>query len=842
MTSLKSAWLPIVSLLLVAVLRSPAPAGEGAPGRRTDADGDALPPGAVARLGSVRFRHEGVLGSFVISPDGQALAAVPDQFGKSVAVWDMATGKVTRRLTFDHEVHYLAFTPDGQSIAVGSAVDEQGRNGIVRFVDLASGKESRRFIGHKAGRNHANHVDFGEAIFFTPDGRTMITVGGFGSVLRWDVPSGKKLGELNGNGWVAWGLSPDGKLLAARQEGSSANVLRLFEVATGKEVRQLRHSDEVYSAAFSPDGKMLATASTGPDQGKRKAGTITLWQVENGKELGTCTGHNGPVPALAFAPDGKTLASGGIDSLLCLWDVASQKQLHKPLHLPTSVMQLAFSRDGKTILSRGKENRLRLWDVAAWQERRGAEGPGQTITAIACSPDGKMVASVSGNGGVWLWEAATGKLLRTFEYASTLVRFSEDGKSLMAGSGFSHLRVWDIASGNIQQDIPLAGSLARHVAMSVDGKMLASTDGQQIELCRIGPVGQRRFLKVSSEAAPTKGRARPPSLFALCFSNDGKTLYACNSATHVLRWDVATGTNLPSIGNQEGGANGMALAPDGRAMATVTRNGALYLWEIASRQPRLIVKDAQLSAPIAFAPDGRLLALASKKEEVVQLVRVTDGKVVRRFAGHVGNIFSLSFSPDGRTLASGGHDSTVLLWHVAGLAAVDAREASGCKPEKLAALWTGLRGTAAESYGCMMALAASPAQAVPLLAEKLTSTTVDADRLARLLTNLESEDFHEREEATEELKKLGDAAEPALRQALQRKPPPESRRRLEQLLEDLDAAGGVSGERLRTLRVVEVLERIGDKPARDVLRRLADGPAGTRLTEEARESLRRLQR
>jgi WD40 repeat protein len=132
-------------------------------------------------------------------------------------------------------------------------------------------------------------------------------------------------------------------------------------------------------------------------------------------------------------------------------------------------------------------------------------------------------------------------------------------------------------------------------------------------------------------------------------------------------WDTTTGESLPSIGKQDGGANAIALSSDERSIATVTQSGDLYLWEIASGKSRLVVKDAGHEAPIAFSPDGRLLALANAKQERVQIVRISDGKVIRRFCGHLGRISFLCFAPDGRALASGGYDSTVLVWDVAGL-------------------------------------------------------------------------------------------------------------------------------------------------------------------------------
>jgi hypothetical protein len=351
-----------------------------------------------------------------------------------------------------------------------------------------------------------------------------------------------------------------------------------------------------------------------------------------------------------------------------------------------------------------------------------------------------------------------------------------------------------------------------------------------------------------------------PTLSALCFSPDGKTLYA-SSGTHlsILRWDTATGKALPFLGKHDGGLHHIALSPDGRSLAAVTMDGTLYLWETATGRPRLVSKEGGYTTSVAFSPDGRWLALANTgnnvhwkgKDEViprieyreqVRLVRAADGKVVRRFTGHLGGIGCLSFSPDGRTLASGGHDTTVLLWDVTHARATADEEAKKLAPDKLAALWDGLRGKAADSYGCMNALLATPDQAVQLLGEKLKPVVAgDAERFARLLKKLESDQFREREEATKELKELGDAAEPALRKALRENLPLETKRRLQLLLDELGGTDPISDERLRVLRAVEVLERIGDKPARDLLRRLSEGAAGAWLTEGARATLQRLE-
>jgi len=349
------------------------------------------------------------------------------------------------------------------------------------------------------------------------------------------------------------------------------------------------------------------------------------------------------------------------------------------------------------------------------------------------------------------------------------------------------------------------------------------------------------------------------SLHALAFAPDGATLYAA-SGTHlgVLRWDLATGKELPPLGRHDGGLNGLALSADGRLLAAVTMGGSLYLWELATGQTRFVAADLGYATVVAFSPDGRLLALANrgnhtllKGEEVVQqgpenraevrLVRVADGKVVHRFTGHTGGVGCLGFSSDGRTLASGGQDTSTVLWDVASLNLAVSPPAAAPGPEEMEELWAGLGQGAGEAQPRMARLLASPAATVRFLAGRLKPVAgADPERVRPLLRQLDSDDFAEREAATRELEKLGEAAEPVLREALKSELSIETRRRVEGILEGLNGPGGAG--RRRTARALEVLERLGDRDARALLRRLSEGTEGAWLTDEARAALRRLDR
>jgi len=204
-------------------------------------------------------------------------------------------------------------------------------------------------------------------------------------------------------------------------------------------------------------------------------------------------------------------------------------------------------------------------------------------------------------------------------------------------------------------------------------------------------------------------------------------------------------------------------------------------------------------------------------------------------------VLSLAFAPDGRRLVSGAIDTTALVWDVSRLvqrrAAPVALSASG-----LESCWKDLRGDAATAYGALGALVASPAQAVPLLRDRLQPATAsDERRIARLISDLDSEQFAARRKAAADLEELGQLAEPALQKALRGKPSTEARRALQALLDKL-AEGILPLDRVREIRAVEVLEHVGTAEAREVLEKMTRGVQGTRLTRQAETALERVAR
>jgi WD40 repeat protein len=257
-------------------------------------------------------------------------------------------------------------------------------------------------------------------------------------------------------------FSADSKMLVS---GSHDTTLRLWDVATGKELARFKHADVIWSVAITSDGNTLASGSDD--------GTITIWDVATGKRQASFKGKENMIRSLAFSPDGKTLFSGAEGGAIKAWDVATAKQRVALAggERPT----LLVSPDGKVLVS-GSVDEIRAWDTATFKERFMLKGGDRHtgFTAVAMSSDGTTLASVGVPGTIKLWEVATGKARATTLTDRPLcsaLAFSGDGKFL-ASARRGSLKIWDVATGKERATISVdKGDV---MAFSPDCNTLAS--------------------------------------------------------------------------------------------------------------------------------------------------------------------------------------------------------------------------------------------------------------------------------------------------------------------------------------------------------------------------------
>jgi WD40 repeat protein len=798
----------VMALAGGALLAWPAPAARAEPlnlAPPRDAQGDPLPAGALARLGTVRFRSIKPIYSFSMSADGKLLVA---HDGEGVRLWDLETGKVVRRFVAREGLLgcTVALSPDGKTFAarrwLGGGVARQ-----LVLWDVSTDKEVRRMerpaddypcmafspdgktlaATDWEKRVHVWDVGTGKEIkawqaprgclpdlAFSADGKRIATASHGGTAYLWDAATGAKIQEFVGHTDVVRGvaLSPDGKLLAT---ASADGTARLWDVATGKELRAMkRPGANVISVSFSPDGRRLATSGDG----------AFLWEMATGKLLKELS-RSGHVLGTLFAPDGKRVVSG-VGNAICAWDVATGKEVHPIPGHQGHVKGVAFSPDGKLVATAGWDKTVRLWSGA--KEVRRLEA-GWQVSVVAFAPDGKTLAA-GGNDGIALWDAGTGRELRktngdegwTFSLA-----FAPDGRSLASCSHDDVIHLWDLASGKEVRLIEAQGG-ATSVAFAPDGKLLASA---------------------------------------------GRLDYGAR----IRLWNPAGGEPLATL--YESKSVGLAFSPDGTLLAGADEDGKVRLWDVARRAVARAWDGGGVPyAPPAFSRDGRVLVTATRirGEPTARVWEVATGKERCSFRGHEGTIEGVAVSPDGAVIATASQDTTALLWDLAGRAKAEPLTAS-----EAAGLWAELASEdAALAFRAMRRLTDSPGQSLPLLKEKVVPVRpADPKQVGRLIAALDSDDFEAREKASGELGKMGEKARAQMRDALKERRSAESRRRLEDLLARPEVW---PPESLQVGRALEVLERVGTPEAREVLKALAGGVAQAPLTRQARAALERLGR
>ena len=265
-------------------------------------------------------------------------------------------------------------------------------------------------------------------------------------------------------------FSPDGKLLATAGDTTA----RLWDVATGTAISTLTgHTNHVDAVAFSPDGKLLATGSWD--------GTARLWDVATGTAIRTLALRVNPLDGVAFSPNGKLLATGSKAGSARLWDVASGKAI-RTLTGHTGVLSaVAFSPNGKLLATASKDGTARLWATRKTigdAIRMILTVHGSWLLAVAFSPDGKLLATSGDDGTARLWDVATATNIRTFSDHTDWVKavaFSPDGKLLATASTDRTARVWDILTGRAIRTLTGHARPVYGVAFSPDGKLLATT-------------------------------------------------------------------------------------------------------------------------------------------------------------------------------------------------------------------------------------------------------------------------------------------------------------------------------------------------------------------------------
>ncbi len=442
------------------------------------------------------------------------------------------------------------------------------------------------------------------------------------------------------------------------------------------------HTGQVMAVAYSPDGRLVASAS--------QDRSVKVWDAQAGRELRTLTGHTSHVLALAFSRDGRYLASGGFDRTVKVWDLTGNQEVRTLADLPGEVFGVAFDPDGGRLAvatgdfaNLARPGDMQVWDLALGRPALTFTGHTAAVTGVAYGPDGRRLVSGSEDTTVRLWDARDGRLLTTLptrppgtspptgdnrplrvldadggkglqvrRHATgvSAVGFSPDGRCVAAGTGEGIIKLWDAGAGRELHTLPGHQGFVTALAFNPDGRRLASAgrDG----LVKVWDV------QAGQELQEYKGHLN--EVYGVAFSPDGERLVSGGADGTVQVWDATQEQERVCLHGPEASVFGVAFAPDGRHLATGSgslfnpaRPGVVTVWDVDARREvfQLHGHRGGISA-VAYDPSGRRLASASA-DRTVKVWDLAARRELFTLQGHSGPVFCVAFSPDGRLIASG---------------------------------------------------------------------------------------------------------------------------------------------------------------------------------------------
>ncbi|MBM4067504.1 MAG: hypothetical protein FJ271_00960 [Planctomycetes bacterium] len=558
-------------------------------------------------------------------------------------------------------------------------------------------------------------------------------------------------------------------------------------------------------------------------------------------------------PSIAFSSDGKTLigmSNNYPDFNIHFWDVATGKSIRQ-IDNDQQFNSLAMSPDG-TLLALGTSQRVEIWDAKTSDDVRTLTGPQNVFyQALSFSPDGRMLAG-GANDVIQVWEVSTGRerlvvRLGSPQPGANLVNLgframpqnagfsslaiSADGAILAIGGNDGTIRLWSLKTG--RELPPLMGhqGVVSSVVFTPDGKRLLSMDGQSTKL----EWDVRRLGKVLT------AKLRPPTDEEMAELWEGLGETDAFQTFRSVRWMSADPKRAVAFLESR-----LQAVPAGNADKIAQLVGELQNQNGAARRKAMAGLREHGEAAL-----GALLQMAQNNQgfnqNVVMMIQKLDRVYTtgdRQRAVRAVPVLEQVGTDEAKQLleklAKGAAGARLTV------AAKDALERIKVRPATLAdadpkTLWIDLSsGDAAKAFRAIHQLAARADTAMPMLREHVKATPrFDPKRLDDLLAKIDSAEFPVRQQAMNELEKIGEGAVPTLKKTLTGQISLEARKRIEQLVQKLEGLN-LSAAMLQQFRAVEVLERIGNNDARQLLQQLADGAPEARLTRDARDSLARL--
>jgi WD40 repeat protein/predicted Ser/Thr protein kinase len=535
------------------------------------------------------------------SPHSQILAVAGGDDGgfakNEIWAWNLADGRQIAHFKI-HNISGLALDPEGKLLAV-----DVGKNGTTVW-DVGTGRQLHAFKGHSAG------------VVFSSDGKLLTSETG----VAWDISTGKEVpASLAGIRGRPIAVNNHGRLVATELPNL---IIKVWDIDRGAELHTFKRQFGMFvkSAAFSRDGRLLATLGLNP----LGSPEVIVWNTKNGQKVREFKVDG--AEALGLSPDGQQLYTADFGAGFKTWDIGEAYGSRILGGHKGGVNSAVFSPNSKGLLAADDGGTVRSWDVVSGKEIRRFNGHAGVVKALAFSADGKRFASVGRDGKAILRDATSGSIVQAIKNVQpglnipvqyVDVAFHPDGQRMALArdvlNGEVELR--DVATGQL-----LGKKGGSRVAFSPDGKWMAAANAVMWDKTgrRMTPGNPIKIWDAATLVEKTELRGHFGVVFQIAFSKGADTLASAGEDKTARLWDVASGKQLFELKGHTNQVMSVAFSPDGKRLATASQDRTVKIWDTQTGQPLITLTHEPPGVQalwlwhVAFSPDGRWIAASSQ--------------------------------------------------------------------------------------------------------------------------------------------------------------------------------------------------------------------------------------
>jgi WD40 repeat protein/tRNA A-37 threonylcarbamoyl transferase component Bud32 len=572
--------------------------------------------------------HEGAITAVEYTPDGRRIISAGSD--GTARIWDRAGGEPRVLRGHRSQVLSMAVSRDGKRLATAS------NGGNARVWRLDTGAEPVVLRGHAARIT---------GIAWLADGRHLATSSSDSTLRIWNVESGRTVRVLRdpAGPLPSLAVSPDGVHVAT----GSTDGARLWSIDRG-ESRLLPFRSSVLRVAFSPDGRLLVTASQ--DRLAR------IWRVADAALLRTLAGHAGGIFDASFTRDGARVVTASVDGTVRIWPLhGGEPEILRGSLQPAE--RAVVCPSGRTVLVASRDGYVRVWSDSGGEPAPLFTGHG-SAPAPACAPDEREIATGSSDGSLRLWRYPVDQAVKLFGFAGHPVRasaLSPDGAHVALVEAGGRLTLWPLSGARAPRvaDLSRAHGFGFWVQFSPDGRRLAVGHGRQISLWTV------------PELEPVGALAVPQTVSAVsAFLSEGRTMAVVDKLGGVHLFDLAAPDRVRSFAMHRGIIYDIAARDDGLALVTAGQDGTARIFSPEDPASPVVLAHPAPVHGAAWSPEGRHV-VTTARDGVVRLWPAKGGDPVV-LGTHPGAGMKVSFSPDGRRVLSGSSDGNARVWWLDG--------------------------------------------------------------------------------------------------------------------------------------------------------------------------------